>query len=175
MIKREKALRVLREAGCPEKVIQHCLSVERTAISIANRIITNGHSIKLELVSVGGLLHDIGRSKTHGIEHGIEGGRILRSIGLNNLARFAECHIGAGIPADEAKKLGLPAKNFLPRSIEEKVVTYADKLVFRDRVGTYEEVLRNFKADLGPRHPAIVRLAKLHEEIQDMLNGCELK
>lgn len=171
MVTRERALLILREAGCSKRVIRHCLAVERTALLIANRIITNGRRLDLDLVSVGGLLHDIGRSKTHGIEHGIEGGRILRGMGLEDLARFAECHIGAGIPAEEAKKLGLPARNFLPRSIEEKVVAYADKLVFGNRVGTYDEALKTFKSDLGPKHPAISRLVRLHNEIQGFMNG----
>lgn len=175
MIKRERALRALRDAGCSEKVIQHCLTVESTALSIAGRITANGRSLNLGLISIGGLLHDIGRSKTHGVAHGVEGGRILRSMGLEDLVRFAECHIGAGIPTDEAKKLGLPAKNFLPRSIEEKVVAYSDKLVFGDRVGAYEEVLANFKSDLGPRHPAIGRLARLHKEIHDLMGDKEAR
>lgn len=169
MIGRDSALCALHEAGCSESVIHHCLTVERTALSIANRILANGRDIDLQLVSVGGLLHDIGRSRTHTIEHGVEGGKILRQMGLKDLARFAERHIGAGIPAVEAKKLGLPARNFIPRTIEEKVVAYADKLVIRGRRGSYNEALNAFKSELGPRHPAVDRFRRLHDEIQNMM------
>ncbi len=171
VIGRDKALRALQEAGCSEKVIQHCLTVESTALALANRIRANGHVIDLGLVSVGGLLHDIGRSKTHNINHGVEGGKILRKMGLKDLTRFAECHIGAGIPAGEAKKLGLPPKNFMPKTLEEKVVTYADKLVLGDRVGPYDEILKLFKDDLGSRHPAVDRLTRLHQEIEGLMNA----
>lgn len=166
MITREKALRAIREVGCSEKVVLHCLTVERTALSIAKRILVNGHKINIKLVSIGALLHDIGRSRTHGIKHGVEGGKILRGIGLKDLAHFAERHIGAGIPADEAKKLGLPARDFIPKTLEEKVVAYADKLVMRSRSTPYRKSLKWFKSDLGKDHPAIERLENLHREIQ---------
>jgi len=169
MIGKDRALRALHEAGCSDNVIQHCLTVEHTAISIARRILANGHDIDLQLVSLGGLLHDIGRSRTHGIEHGVEGGKILRKLGLKDLARFAECHLGSGIPAEEAKELGLPAQDFTPKTIEEKVVTYADKLVIKNRRGSYKEAVKWFKSELGPKHPALDRFRRLHEEIQDLM------
>jgi uncharacterized protein len=169
MIDRERALEALREAGCPENVVQHCLAVERTALSIAQRIRKNGHLIDLQLVSLGGLLHDIGRARTHGIEHGVIGGKILREMGLGDLARFAERHIGSGIPAEEARELGLPARDFTPRTLEEKVVTYADKLVIKNRRGSYREAVEWFRAELGPDHPALERFRRLHEEIQKLM------
>ncbi|MEM3452933.1 MAG: TIGR00295 family protein [Candidatus Hadarchaeum sp.] len=171
MIDRERALSALREAGCSKNVIEHCLAVERTALSIAKKISSNGHKIDLWLVSLGGLLHDIGRSRTHGIEHGIEGGKILRRLGLGDLAPFAERHIGSGIPADEAKELGLPACDFIPKTLEEKVVTYADKLVNKNKRGTYRQALKWFKSNLGPEHPALDRFKRLHEEIQSLMKN----
>jgi uncharacterized protein len=171
MIERDGALRALQEAGCSEKVVQHCLTVERAALSIANRILANGRGMDLQLVSVGALLHDIGRSKTHGIGHGVEGGKILRRMGLSDLALFAEHHMGAGIPAEEAKELGLPAQDYMPTTLEEKVVAYADKLVIGDRVGEDGEAFNLFKVDLGPEHPAVERLVRLHEEIQSLMKS----
>ncbi|MDI6642842.1 MAG: TIGR00295 family protein [Candidatus Hodarchaeaceae archaeon] len=168
MIGREDALRALREAGCSKEVIWHCLAVERTALSIAKQIRTNGHKIDLKLVSRGALLHDIGRTKTHGIMHGVEGARILRNIGLRGFVRFAECHLGAGIPASEAKELGLPARDFIPRTLEEKVVTYADKLAMGRRRTSYERALEWFRSELGPKHPAVERFKKLHLEIENL-------
>lgn len=168
MFKREDALRALREAGCSRKVIQHCLAVERTALSIATQIRANGHRIDLKLVGLGALLHDIGRSKTHGITHGVEGAKILQGLGLERFAHFAERHLGAGIPAGEAKELGLPARDFVPRTIEEKVVTYADKLAMGSRRTSYERALGWFRSELGPEHPALDRFEALHYEIQKM-------
>lgn len=169
MIGREKALRVLGEAGCSEKVIRHCVTVERTALALAKRISSRGHKLDLRLVSLGALLHDIGRARTHGITHGIEGAKILRKLGLGKFARFAECHLGAGIPANEARELGLPARDFVPRTLEEKVVTYADKLAMGGRRTSYARALEWFRLELGPEHPALERFKLLHEEIQKLL------
>ena len=93
---------------------------------------------------------------------------MLRDLGLGNFTRFAECHLGAGIPAGEAKQLGLPARDFMPCTLEEKVVAYADKLVMGHRTASYERTLDWFRSELGPEHPALDRFKALHEEIQKM-------
>jgi len=170
-MKREDALRALREAGCSKEVISHCIAVERLAMKIADEIVENGHKVDKKLVSIGALVHDIGRSQTHGIEHGIKGAEILRKIGMKKLAKFAERHIGAGIPADESEAIGLPKRNYLPRTIEEKIVAYADKLVDGKNVVSYERVLEMFKRKLGPDHPAIDRLKRLHDEMENLRSG----
>ncbi len=169
MFKREDALRVLREAGCSREVIRHCLAVERISLRLARRIRANGHKLDLKLVSLGALLHDIGRARTHGIMHGVEGAGMLRDLGLGNFARFAECHLGAGIPAGEAKQLGLPARDFMPCTLEEKVVAYADKLVMGHCTASYERALDWFRSELGSEHPALDRFKSLHAEVQGLL------
>ena len=171
MAEREKAITALRNAGCSKRIIQHCLAVERTALGLARKIVSRGHNLDLRLVSLGALLHDIGRARTHGIGHGVEGARILRELGMGRFARFAERHIGAGIPAQEAKELGLPARDFLPRTIEEKVVTYADKLVMGGRRTSYRRALEWFRSELGPEHPAIKRFEELHREMEKLSAG----
>lgn len=169
MFSREDALHALREAGCSGDVIRHSLTVEGISLRLARRIRANGHKLDLRLVSLGALLHDIGRARTHGIRHGVEGAKILRSLGLNKFARFAECHLGAGIPAGEARRLGLPARDFMPRTLVEKVIAYADKLVMGHRTASYERALDWFRTELGPEHPAIGRFKRLHAEIQKLL------
>ena len=166
MLTRERALQVLHEVGCSSEVIKHCLAVECEALRIAREIRDNGHSIDLELVRIGALLHDIGRSRTHSVFHGVIGGEILRSRGLGMFAGFAENHLGAGIPAGEAGELGLPERDFLPRTLEEKIVTYADKLIAGSGTIPYEKALEWFKKELGVRHPAIERFKDLHSEIE---------
>ncbi len=169
MFEREEALRALRKAGCLREVIRHSLAVERISLRLARRIRANGHKVDLRLVSLGALLHDIGRARTHGIRHGVEGANILRGLRLSKFARFAECHLGAGIPTEEAKELGLPARDFIPRTLEEKIITYADKLVMGHRVASYRRTLDWFRSELGPGHPALDRFKALHREIQKMV------
>lgn len=170
MFGRERALRALSDAGCSDQVIQHCIAVERIAMKIAKKIEKNGHDIDLKSVSIGALLHDIGRAKTHGVEHGVVGAEMLRKMGLGKFARFAENHIGAGIPAAEARELGLPAKDFVPRTLEEKVVAYADKRISRKREISYEEAVKWFKTKLGKNHLSLGRFEALHSEIQKLMS-----
>jgi uncharacterized protein len=168
---REEALSLLRRVGCGEGVVRHCLAVERKALELAERAAGNGVRVDRELVSLGALLHDVGRSVTHGVRHGVEGGRILREGGLPELARFAENHLGGGIPREEARELGLPHRDFLPSSVEEKLVAYADKLVEGEGEVDFGRILRRFERELGSDHPALGRLRKLHEEVARMTGG----
>lgn len=165
MLTREEALNLLREAGCSRRVVEHCLAVAKKAIEIARQIRANGYEVDLKLVELGALLHDVGRARTHDIEHGVEGAQLLRSRGLGELAGFAESHIGAGIPAREAGELGLPVRDFMPQTLEEKIVAYADKLMIGAEDVSYEEAKEQLKAQLGADHPALGRLDALREEI----------
>ena len=168
-MKREEALQLLQRVGCSGAVIKHSLTVERKAVEIAKRIKSKGHRVSLRLVSLGALLHDIGRAKTHGIRHGVEGAKILRRFGLARFAGFAERHLGAGIPAEEAKELGLPKRDFIPKTLEEKIVTYADKLVEGNKFISYREARKQLSLKLGSRHPALARFRSLHQEIRDLM------
>lgn len=167
---REEALELLRKAGCSEEVVEHCKAVERVATKLAQEI-SRFRKVNIEEVIIGSLLHDIGRARTHGIRHGVEGGEILRKMGAGKFAHFAENHIGAGIPAEEAERLGLPRRDFLPSTLEEKIVAYADKLVVGNKVVPFEEALEMFRKELGEEHPAIERLKALHEEIEALKKG----
>jgi len=162
----------LREEGCSSEVIQHILAVTEKSLEIARNISENGHEVDLELVEIGALLHDVGRSQTHDISHGVEGARILRERGHEELAGFAENHLGAGITAEEAKKLDIPTKEYLPNSLEEKIVTYGDNLIRGEEAISFEEALDELREDLGPDHPSLERFSKLHEEIK-ALGGVE--
>ncbi|MGD2142792.1 MAG: TIGR00295 family protein [Candidatus Bathyarchaeota archaeon] len=167
---REEALAILREAGCSEGVINHCLNVNGIAIRIAEGLQGKGLKIDLALVQAGALLHDLGRSRTHGIEHGVVGGEIAKELGLpNKLVRIIERHIGGGIPAEETLALGLPEKDYVPESLEEKVVSYADKLIEGDREVEFEVTLGKFMEELGEDHPGLDRMRALHEEISELL------
>jgi uncharacterized protein len=168
----EETLSFLRKSGCNPKVINHCITVAKTAVEIAESHIRRGVNVDLALVRSGALLHDIGRSATAKVKHGAEGGRILREAGFSeDLARIAERHVGAGIPKEEAEKLGLPTQDYLPETLEEKIVCYADKLVSGNKVTDIDHVIQDFASKLGPDHPSIERIKRLHNEITIRVNG----
>jgi uncharacterized protein len=128
----------------------------------------------MRLVEVGGLLHDIGRSKTHNVDHAVIGADLLREMGMpEELLLIVERHIGAGIPADEAVELGLPEKHYLPETLEEKIVAYADKLISGRREVSIEVTINDFAEKLGEDHLSIDRLWTLHYEMTDLLEGSE--
>ena len=155
---------VLIKAGCTPDVIAHCTTVSRVASSIAGRLTV---PVDRELVRLGGLFHDIGRSRTHGIEHALAGVEIARDLGFSTaLVNIIERHIGAGITAVEAERLGLPKKDYLPLTREERIVSYADNLISGTREMPFYEALDRFKEILGPDHEGIELFRKQHYEIQ---------
>ena len=160
------ALRLLSECGCSNMVIAHCKAVSSLAVKFAEACESKGLDVDVNLVEVGALLHDIGRSKTHGVDHAVVGVDIAKSLNLpESVMSIIECHIGGGITADEAKELGWPVKDYLPSTLEEKLVTYADKLIEGLRVVPIENTLKKLTRELGEDHPAIDRVIRLHEEL----------
>jgi len=126
----------------------------------------------MRLVEAGALLHDIGRSRTHDVDHAIVGAEIAREMGMpEELVNIIEAHIGAGIPADEAVELGLPEKHYFAETLEEKIVAYADKLIMGRREVLFETTVDSFALKLGKDHPSIDRLWTLHNEMTDLLGG----
>lgn len=86
------------------------------------------------------MLHDIGIFLTDApdihccgtlpyICHGQAGAELLRREGLPRHARVAERHTGAGLTKDNilAQGLPLPAQDFLPETLEEQLLCWADK------------------------------------------------
>jgi uncharacterized protein len=162
----QMALNLLSESGCSKRVIAHCKAVSALAVKFAEACEKKGLDVDVNLVEVGALLHDIGRSKTHGVNHVIVGVEIAKSLNLpESIVSIIERHVGGGITADEAKELGWPVKDYVPTTLEEKLVTYADKLIAGSRVVPIEKTLLNLSRELGENHPAIDRIIRLHEEL----------
>ena len=158
--------------GTPSHVIEHCINVTKIALRVGSQLIFRGHDVDMRLVESGALLHDIGRSRTHDVDHAIVGAEIAREMGLQEeLVGIIEVHIGAGIPADEAVELGLPERHFFAETLEEKIVAYADKLIMGRREVPFETTVDSFALKLGEDHPSIDRLWTLHNEMSYLLGG----
>jgi uncharacterized protein len=162
----QMALSLLSESGCSKRVIAHCKAVSALAVKFAEACENKGLDVDVDLVEVGALLHDIGRSKTHDVNHAVVGVEIAQSLNLpESVVSIIGRHIGGGITADEAKELGWPVKDYLPTTLEEKLVAYADKLIEGSRVVSIERTIEQFSRTLGENHPAIDRIIRLHEEL----------
>ncbi len=169
---REKALKFLREAGCSRNVIRHCKAVAELAVEIAEACREKGLAVDVKLVEIGALLHDIGRAKTHTVHHAIVGAKIAKSLGLPEpVISIIKRHVGGGITPEEAEKLGWPKDVYIPVTLEEKIVSYADKLIEGARRVRIEKTIEEFSKELPP--PAIQRIKKLHEEMTRLIGDCK--
>lgn len=138
-------------------LMRHSRDVADMALDIAKR-----HPelhIDLQFLEEGAMLHDIGVFLTdalgihcHGkdpyIRHGIDGAELLRKEGYPRHARVCERHTGAGITRKQIEERGLPLplQDFLPETVEEKLICYADKFYSKSRpdiVKTVEEARRS--------------------------------
>ena len=160
-------LKILKDSGCPPYIIEHSRAVSIKALDMASNFESNNKStIDLELVKTGALLHDIGRSRTHTIKHAVVGSEILRNLNLPcEIINITLKHIGAGIPKDEAEILGLPPGDYIPITLEEKMVAHADNLINGTDDIELDFVIRKWEKLFGKNHPAISRLKKLHNEV----------
>lgn len=137
---RAEALRILRQLNVSRSIIKHSIAVCERSLEIARVIESNGHKVDLSILEAGALLHDVGRIKTNGILHGVVGGQILRKLGIcEEVARIVETHVLGGISPREGKNLGFPSGDFRPKTVEEKICCYADKLTKGSVYVTLEE------------------------------------
>ncbi|MGQ9506366.1 MAG: TIGR00295 family protein [Candidatus Bathycorpusculaceae bacterium] len=169
---REEALYFLRKSGCSRNVIKHCETVAELALEIAKICNGKGYDVNLELVEIGALLHDIGRSKTHSVHHAIIGAEIAQTLGLpKKVISIIKRHVGGGITVTEAKKLGWPKDIYIPITLEEKIVSYADKLVEGSRRVPIERTIENLSKELPPS--AIARIQRMHSEMLTLIGDCK--
>jgi uncharacterized protein len=170
---------ILRKAGMSDDDVTHSVHVAEKALEIARRI--GGNSIDQELVGRGALFHDLGKTKTHEMEHGKIGAELGKTIGLpDEITAIMEKHIRGGLTEDEARELGLPVKDYTLRRLEERIVIYADRLVDiihdgivkiaseREAEAGFEEILRNYPR-YGKNQITLDRYLGYHREIQGLM------
>ncbi|NDW10860.1 HDIG domain-containing metalloprotein [Dysgonomonas sp. 520] len=152
-------------------LINHSSDVTQKALAIAKN-----HpelNIDTQFVSEAGMLHDVGIFLTHApyIEcfgdkpymcHGILGAELMRNEGYPRHALVCERHTGAGLTEDEIveQDLPLPHQDFMPVSIEEQVICFADCFFSKTHLGEEKSVekVRSKLAKFGDRS------AKLFDE-----------
>lgn len=142
---REEALALHRKYGSNQKIVDHCEAAERVSGILTREYALRGKGVDEASVEAGSLLHDIGRTRTHEVSHGMEGARILEAEGVDNkVVEIVRRHVGAGISPEEAKAMGLPDYDYIPRSPEERIVCFSDKLLDGSRVRPFEGEVQRF-------------------------------
>ena len=157
-----ECIRLLTEAGCKRRVIVHCCTVWTMAEAMARRI-----DCDIDLLRAGAFLHDIGRSVDHSIMHAVIGASIAADLGLpREIVEIIRKHVGAGLDEQDVIEMGLPKGNYIPDTIEQKIVCHADNMVSDNKFvpHTYSVDRLMHKGSVrGAR-----RIADLHKELSKL-------
>jgi uncharacterized protein len=177
-------IKLLKDAGMSEEDLDHSLKVAGKALEIARRVTAAGKAtVDMELVGRGALFHDLGKAKTHDIEHGKIGAEMGVALGLPQaITDIMEKHIRGGLSAEEAAELGLPAKDYTLRTLEERIIIYADRIVDIiwdgiEKVSSQQDAENRFMAILegnikyGKNAPTLERYRGYHNEIQNLMKA----
>lgn len=168
----KECMTLLHMLGTSTPVMTHVREVHRMGMDMYSRSMEFGSGrdldIDAELLSAGLLLHDIGRSRTHSIRHVTIGAELARRLHLDDrIVSIIHNHPGAGILASEAAELGLPEEDYIPVSLEERIVSHADNLVGESRRRPLERALERLRSKGALA--AVERMKRLHEELEDIL------
>ncbi len=134
-------------------LVVHSLLVANRALEIARAYQARHVAAQLDFqfIEEAALLHDIGIyqcdapgihcfGKEPYIKHGIIGREILEREGLPRHALVCERHTGAGLTREDviAQKLPLPLRDYVPLSLEEKIICLADRFYVKNPETLYE-------------------------------------
>ena len=153
-------------AGQPELeqiLLKHSEDVAQKVLEIAEA--HPEFHLDRQFIYEAAMLHDIGILYVdapgiccHGTKpyicHGMLGAELLRNEGLPAHARVAERHTGTGLTKEEIlrQSLPLPHCDFVPETLEEKIICYADKFFSKshlEEVKTPEQAMRSLEK-FGP-------------------------
>lgn len=170
-----KEIATLKGAGCPDEAVQHSLEVARKSLEISSRVKI---PVNRQLLARGAIFHDLGKSKTYGMEHGEIGAKMAEVLGLEEaIVQIIRKHIRGGLTEAEARELGLPIRDYTLRTPEEKIVIYADRMVdiYTDGIvldtdenkaeEQFAEILETYEK-YGKNPTTLLRYLALHAEIQ---------
>ena len=121
----------------------------------------------IDLLRAGAFLHDIGRSVDHSIMHAVIGASIAADLGQpREVVEIIRKHVGAGLDEQDVIEMGLPKGNYIPDTIEQKIVCHADNMVSDNKFvpHTYSVDRLMHKGSVrGAR-----RIADLHKELSEL-------
>ncbi|NOY53874.1 MAG: HDIG domain-containing protein [Deltaproteobacteria bacterium] len=156
-----------------KSILDHARIVHDLSLRLAD-LFSEDRQVDVETVQLGAVLHDVGRSRADRVvEHGIKSGEMLREEGFpEGAARIAETHVGVGITPEQAASLGLPEGNYIPETLEERIVCYADNLLNylvdegRHELVDRRAVVKRFSLELGEEYG---------KRAEDFMTGLEME
>jgi len=168
-----QALSLLKKYIKDEKTQKHSIACSKTAYEIAKTIHDKRPNLPVdpEKVRIGGLLHDIGKARSG--EHELNSVDILNEEGLPDISAI----VLHSYPYEIFLLRGSKRPEYLPSSLENKIIVYADLVIDQEaRRVTMEERLadiRSRKKDEKERMAALAlaepRLSALRDEVEGIL------
>ncbi len=153
--------RLLLDAHAPEGEPWpwHCRQVARVAVRLGEALQQAGAPVDLAELEVQALLHDIGRSLTHGPFHGWSGFVLLRSLGRSEAGRGCLTHWLKGRAPEELRQSTHFRDSFIERvyaaidppgwTLADSVLSVADSSVRHSTVVGFEERYRDLYQRYG--------------------------
>jgi len=181
-LSRDEAMGIMATYGRGEAWTRHCFAVADAAACVGLAL-SGYRTIDPGFLWSAALLHDIGRYVTHDpIRHGVAGYDLLTRLGHQPEAHVCASHILFGLEACEAVRFGLPARDFVPRTVEERLVPLVDFLMEFDKPTTLARRFSSlFKRNAGnefflsrldrARERAHIFMSQLSDEVGEPIEG----
>ena len=150
----DECINILVEQKLPAHIIEHSKAVCKIASDVVDTLKSKNINVDKDLVIAGALLHDVRRLDK---DHAKTGGQLLEGLGLIRVAKIVKTH---GL-------IRLGEKDFTPKTLEEKIVFYADKRVVNNKIVSLEKRFKYLKETYGTEE----KLYYYTKEIENELLG----
>lgn len=162
----EEAISLHRKCGSNAIIIEHCRTVAKVSMILAEGFRSRGVVVDVKAVKAGALLHDLGRSRVQTVKHGFVGAELIENEGVDKkVVEIVRRHVGAGISPEEARSLGLPPFDYVPKTLEERIVCFSDKMVDSSTVRPFDREVERFTKESHD----VKRLLSLKQGLQELL------
>ena len=153
----EQCYKLYEEYGTPDRVIAHCREVSRCACLIADRLVSIGYDLDIDLIRSTGLIHDLVRTRD---KHDVEAGKILDGLGYCDEAEIVKDHMSYVF-------------NDLPEITNHDVVCLADRIVKEHEYVGIDERVEYLIAKYSENIERTERLLYWKEEVRKYINKIE--
>jgi uncharacterized protein len=144
-----QCLELMAAHGMLPNIREHSFRVMEVAVFLGEALAEAGFDLNLPLVTVGALLHDLGKTQCLGTcnNHAELGAGILDALGYPHVAQVVREHVY------------LDGSIMDPRPLREaEVVNYADKRVLHEAVVTLKVRFADLKVRYGTTAEALARI-----------------
>jgi putative nucleotidyltransferase with HDIG domain len=145
----KECMELLKKHNVPKNIVKHSVKVKQLALHIARRLKERGLKVDEKLVIAGALLHDLDKADTlqcNKWKHGMKAYEELKKRGMHSVAEIVRKHVLESILASELK------------TIEEKIVYYADKRVRSDKIVSLKERFNYMVQRYGLKNKEVMKI-----------------